>query len=41
MITKFKSITNLAVFQNFDWDTIIHDDRDNSLPLVSERGVNG
>lgn len=29
MITKFKSIANLAVFQNFVWDTIIRDDRNN------------
>src|SRR5690554_18839 len=29
MITKFKSIANLAVFQNFNWDTTIRDDRNN------------
>lgn len=29
MITKFKSINNLAVFQNFDWDSNIRDDRNN------------
>lgn len=29
MITKFKSITNLAVFQNFVWDTTIRDDGNN------------
>ncbi|MBO9584419.1 MAG: AAA family ATPase [Flavobacterium sp.] len=26
MITKLKSINNLAVFQNFDWDTVIRDE---------------
>lgn len=29
MITKFKSINNLAVFQNFNWDTAIRDDGNN------------
>ena len=29
MITKFKSINNLAVFQNFIWDTVIRDDGNN------------
>ena len=29
MITKFKSIVNLAVFQNFVWDTTIRDDGNN------------
>ncbi len=29
MITKFKTIKNLAVFQNFDWDTTIRDDGNN------------
>ena len=29
MITKFKSIVNLAVFQNFDWDSNIRDDGNN------------
>ncbi|MGL3000485.1 AAA family ATPase [Flavobacterium sp. RSSB_23] len=29
MITKFKSITNLAVFQNFVWDATIRDDGNN------------
>lgn len=29
MITKFKSIANLAVFQNFVWDTTIRDERNN------------
>lgn len=29
MITKFKSISNLAVFQNFSWDTNIRDDGNN------------
>ena len=29
MITKFKSINNLAVFQNFIWDTSIRDDGNN------------
>lgn len=29
MITKFKSITTLAIFQNFDWDTTIHEDGNN------------
>ena len=29
MITKFKSINNLAVFQNFNWDTTIRDDGNN------------
>lgn len=29
MITKFKSTNNLAVFQNFVWDTIIRDNGDN------------
>lgn len=29
MITKFKSIANLAVFQNFVWDTTIRDDGNN------------
>ena len=29
MITKFKSINNLAVFQNFIWDTTIRDDGNN------------
>ncbi|MCZ4320344.1 AAA family ATPase [Aequorivita viscosa] len=29
MITKFKTITNLAVFQNFNWDTNIRDKGNN------------
>lgn len=29
MITKFKSINNFAVFQNFNWDTTIRDDGNN------------
>lgn len=29
MITKFKSINNLAVFQNFDWDSTIRDNGNN------------
>ena len=29
MITKFKSINNLAVFQNFDWDSTIRDTGNN------------
>lgn len=29
MITKFKTIKNLAVFQNFNWDTTIRDDGNN------------
>ncbi len=29
MITKIKSITNLAVFKDFDWDTVIRDDGNN------------
>ncbi|MDX8569968.1 AAA family ATPase [Elizabethkingia sp. HX XZB] len=29
MITKFKSINNLAVFKNFNWDTAIRDDGNN------------
>ena len=29
MITKFKSISNLAVFQNFNWDTSIRDEGNN------------
>lgn len=29
MITKFKSINNLAVFQNFDWDSTVHDSHNN------------
>ncbi len=29
MITKFKSIDNLAVFQNFDWDATIRDNGNN------------
>ena len=29
MITKFKTITNLAVFQNFIWDSSIHDEGNN------------
>lgn len=29
MITKFKSINNLAVFQNFNWDTTIRDEGNN------------
>lgn len=29
MITKFKSINNLAVFQNFNWDTNIRDEGNN------------
>jgi wobble nucleotide-excising tRNase len=29
MITKFKSINNLAVFQNFIWDTCLRDDGNN------------
>jgi wobble nucleotide-excising tRNase len=29
MITKFKSINNLAVFQNFDWDATIRDEGNN------------
>jgi len=29
MITKFKSINNLAVFQNFNWDATIRDDGNN------------
>ena len=29
MITKFKSIANLAVFQNFVWDTTIRDEVNN------------
>lgn len=29
MITKFKTINNLAVFQNFNWDTTIRDDGNN------------
>ncbi|WP_300599133.1 AAA family ATPase [Niabella sp.] len=29
MIAKFKSITNLAVFQNFNWDTTIRDGGNN------------
>lgn len=31
MITKFKSINNLAVFQNFNWDTAIRDDGENII----------
>lgn len=31
MITKFKSITNLAVYQNFNWDTTIRDDGNNVI----------
>ena len=27
MITKFKSIKNLAVFKNFDWDSILRNQR--------------
>lgn len=29
MITKFRSIKNLAVFRDFDWDTIVRDERNN------------
>ena len=29
MITKFKSINNLAVFQNFNWDTSLRDEGNN------------
>jgi wobble nucleotide-excising tRNase len=35
MITKFKSINNLAVFQNFNWDTTIRDDGNNVVLLKS------
>ncbi|MCI9843730.1 AAA family ATPase [Flavobacterium pectinovorum] len=35
MITKFKSINNLAVFQNFNWDTAIRDDRNNVVLFKS------
>jgi wobble nucleotide-excising tRNase len=33
MITKFKSINNLAVFQNFNWDTAIRDEGNNVVLL--------
>ncbi|REH54968.1 wobble nucleotide-excising tRNase [Tenacibaculum gallaicum] len=33
MITKFKSINNLAVFQNFDWDSTIRDSSGNNVVL--------
>lgn len=33
MITKFKSINNLAVFQNFSWDTSIRDEGNNVVLL--------
>lgn len=29
MVTKFKSINNLAVFQNFNWDAVIRDEGNN------------
>lgn len=35
MITKFKSITNLAVFKNFIWDTTIRDDGNNVVLFKS------
>ncbi|MDD3052754.1 MAG: AAA family ATPase [Candidatus Cloacimonetes bacterium] len=31
MITKFKSINNLAVFQDFNWDTSVRDDGNNVI----------
>lgn len=37
MITKFKSINNLAVFQNFSWDTNIRDKGNN---VISFKKVN-
>lgn len=33
MITKFKSIDNLAVFQNFNWDTTMRDEGNNIVLL--------
>lgn len=33
MITKFKSINNLAVFQNFNWDANIGDKGNNVVPF--------
>ncbi|MDT0685091.1 AAA family ATPase [Autumnicola psychrophila] len=33
MITKFKSINNLAVFQNFSWDANIRDKGNNVVPF--------
>lgn len=35
MITKFKSINNLAVFQNFNWDTTMRDNGNNVVLLKS------
>ena len=35
MITKFKSIKNLAVYQNFNWDTTMRDDGNNVVLLKS------
>ena len=37
MITKFKSINNLAVFQNFNWDATIRDDGNN---IISFKPIN-
>lgn len=37
MITKFKTINNLAVFQNFNWDTTIRDGGNN---VVSFKKIN-
>ena len=35
MITKFKSIKNLAVFQNFDWDSSLRDEGNNVISFNS------
>ena len=37
MITKFKSINNLAVFQNFAWDNSLRDEGNN---IVSFKRIN-
>lgn len=37
MITKFKSINNLAIFQNFDWDSNLRDSGNN---VISFKDIN-
>jgi wobble nucleotide-excising tRNase len=46
MITKFKTIKNLAVFQNFDWDTSLRDKGNNvilfkNLNIIYGRNYSG